>query len=309
MGLASDAVAQAFPSKPLLIVVPAAAGGNLDNVTRNIAQRLQEQLGQPVVVENRPGGNYNIAVDFVAKAPADGYTYLAIADSFLYSPAIVRTARFDPLKDFVGVSMYASVPQVLVVNPAVPAQSVKELIALAKKRPAELTYGSAGTGYSGHIAAELFSLQAGISMTHVPYKGNAPALVDVIGGRISMLFDTVSTSLPHIKSGAVRVLGVTTSARSQVLPDVPTVSEAGLPGYEAAIFNGLVARSGTPPAILKRLNEAVRNVVQQQELHSRFEAQGVDLVASESPEQFTNFLKAQSEKYVQVVRKANIRAD
>lgn len=307
--LADGAAAQAFPSKPLTIVVPAAAGGNLDNVTRNIAQRLQAQLGQPVVVDNRPGGNYNIAVDFVAKAPADGYTYLAIADSFLYSPAIVQTARFDPLKDFVGVSMYASVPQILVVNPSVPAASIKDLIAFAKTHPKELTYGSAGTGFSAHIAAEQFSLQAGISMTHVPYKGNAPALVDLIGGRISMLFDTVSTSLPHVKSGAVKALGVTTSTRSPILPDVPTVGEAGLPGYEAAIFNGLVARAGTPPEIVKRVNAEIRKAVQQQDLHSRFAAQGVELVASESPEQFTSFLKTQSEKYIQVVKKANIKAD
>jgi len=292
-----------------MIVVPAAAGGNLDNVTRSIAQRLQEQLGQPVIVENRPGGNYNIAVDFVAKAPADGYTYLAIADSFLYSPAIVRTAHFNPLKDFVGVSTYASVPQILVINPSVPANSVKELISLARQKPGELTYGSAGTGFSAHIAAELFSMQAGISMTHVPYKGNAPALIDVVGGRISMLFDTVSTSLQHVKAGTVKALGVTTSTRSPLLPNVPTVGEAGLPGYEAAIFNALVARTGTPPEIVQRMNNEIRKAVQQPELRTRFAAQGVELVASDSPEQFAAFLKTQTDKYGNVVKKANIRAD
>jgi tripartite-type tricarboxylate transporter receptor subunit TctC len=292
-----------------MIVVPAAAGGNLDNVTRSVAQRLQLELGQPVVVENRPGGNYNIAAEHVAKAPADGYTYLAIADSFLYSPAIVRTARFDPIKDFVGVSLYASVPQILVANPSVPARSVKELIALARQRPNELSYGSAGTGFSGHIAAEMFSLQADIKMMHVPYKGNAPALIDVIGGRISMLFDTVSTSLPHVKSGGVKALGVTTVRRVAILPDVPTISESGLPGYEAAIFNGLVARAGTPSEILAQVNAGIRKVIGQQDLQKRFEAQGVDLVASESHEQFTNFLRSQYDKYVATVRTANIRAD
>jgi tripartite-type tricarboxylate transporter receptor subunit TctC len=304
-----SSVAQTFPSKPLRIVVPAAAGGNLDNVTRAVATKLSEQLGQPVIVENRPGGNYNIAVDFVGKAPPDGYTYLSIADSFLYAPAVVRTASYDPLKDFAGVSIMAWVPQIVVVNPSIPANSVQELIELAKRRPGELTYGSSGMGTSGHIAAELFSMQAGIKMTHVPYKGNAPALIDLVGGRLSLMFDTISTSTPHVKTGKLKALGVTSPTRSPLLPDVPTVSESGLPGYEVAIFNALVAHAATPREILTRMNAEVRKVVQQQDIRSRLLEQGVELTASESPEQFTEFLKAKAEKYVQVVKKANIRAD
>jgi tripartite-type tricarboxylate transporter receptor subunit TctC len=306
---AGASVAQPFPSKPLRIVVPAAPGGNLDNITRIVAQKLQEQLGQPVIVDNRPGGNYKIAVDAVAKSPPDGYTYLAIADSFLIAPAISKAPGYDPLKDFVGVSITAWVPQILVVNPSVPANSVKELIALAKKSPGELTYGSAGSGFSGHIAAELFSMQAGIKMTHVPYKGNAPALVDLVGGRLSLMFDTISTSLPHVKSGKLRALGVTTPTRSPLLPDVPTVSEAGLPGYEAAIFNGFVAHAATPPDILRGMQAEIRKIVQQADLRARLLEQGVDLAASESPEQFSAFLKSQSDKYIQVIKAANIRAD
>lgn len=307
--VAGAGVAQTFPSKPLRIVVPATAGGNLDNVTRNVAQKLSEQLGQPVIVENRPGGSYMVAVDFVAKAPPDGYTYLSVADSFLYTPAIVRTARYDPLKDFAGVSMIARVPQILVVNPSLPVNSVQELIELAKRRPGELTYGSSGVGSTGHIAAELFSMQAGIKMTHVPYKGNAPALTDVMGGQISLLFDTISTSTPHAKAGRVKALGVTSPKRSPLLPDVPTVSESGLPGYEAAIFNAIVARAATPREILTRMNGEIRKVVQQQDIRSRLLAQGVELAASESHEQFTAFMKSQAEKYAQVVKMANIRAD
>lgn len=306
---AGPGAAESFPARPLRIVVPAAAGGNLDLVSRNIAQKLSEQLGQPVVVENRPGGNYMLAVDAVTKAPADGYTYLAIADSFLYTPAVVRAATFDPLNDFVGVSLVARVPLVLVVNPALPPNSTAELIALAKRRPGELTYGTSGNGSTGHIAAELFSAQAGIRMTHVPYKGNAPALIDVIGGRTSLMFDTISTSVPHVKSGKLKALGVTTRTRSPLLPDLPTVSESGLPGYEASIFNGLVARAGTPPGIVERMNAEIRKAVQQQDIRSRMLEQGVELVASDSAQEFTATLKKLSDKYVAIVKDAKIRAD
>lgn len=309
LSVTGTSLAQSFPSKPVRIVVPAAAGGNLDLVSRNIAQKLSEQIGQPVVVENRPGGPYKIAVDFVAKAPADGYTYLAIADSFLYTPMIQRNAGFDPLKDFTGVGLVAMVPQILVVHPSVPANSVTELIALAKRRPGELNYGSSGTGATGHIAAELFNLQAGISMTHVPYKGNAPALIDLVGGRLSVMFDTISTSASHVRGGTLKALGVTTLTRSPILPNVPTVSDSGLPGYEAAIFNGFVALAGTPPDILKRMNAELRKAVQQTDIRTRMQEQGVDLVASESPEQFTEFMKTQAQKYAKVVKAANIRAD
>lgn len=301
--------AQSFPSKPLRIVVPVAAGGNLDNVTRSVAQKLAEQLGQQVIVENRAGANGIIAADFVAKAPPDGYTYLSIANTFLSTPAVVRAASYDPVKDFAGVSTTAWLPQILVVNPSIPASSVKELIALAKRRPGELTYGSAGNGATGHITAELFSMQAGIKMTHIPYKGNAPALIDVVGGRISLMLDTISTSIPHVKSGKLKALAVTSPKRSPIFPELPTVSESGLPGYEAAIFNGLVAHAGTPREILARTNAEVGKVVQQQDIRSRFLQQGVELTASESADQFSAFIKSETEKYAQVIRKANIRAD
>ena len=305
----SGAFAQGFPARPLRIVVPAAAGGNLDLVTRNVAQKLSEQLGQQVIVENRPGGNYRVAIDAMARATPDGYTYLAVADSFLYTPLISKTAAFDPLRDFTGVGLVATVGQVLVVHPSVPAKSVGELVAYAKRRPGELNYGSSGTGATGHFAAEMFALQAGIRMTHVPYKGNAPALVDLVGGRLSLMFDTISTSLHHVKSGSLKALGVTTPAPSPLLPGVPTVSDSGLPGYEATIFNALVAPARTPAEVLRRMNAEIRKAVQHPEFRARMREQGVELTASESPEQFNAYMATLTEKYTRVVKAAQIQAE
>ncbi|SDZ70341.1 Tripartite-type tricarboxylate transporter, receptor component TctC [Variovorax sp. YR266] len=304
-----DGRADSFPSRPLRIVVPAAAGGNLDLVSRNVAQKLSEQLGQQVIVENRPGGNYMLAVDAVARAPADGYTYLAIADSFLYTPAVVRTATYDPLKDFVGVSLVARIPLLLVVHPAVPAATAAQLIALAKRHPGELTYGTSGNGSTGHIAAALFSAMANIRMTHVPYKGNAPGLIDVMGGRTTLMFDTISTSAPHVKAGKLRAIGITSAARSPLAPGLATIDESGLPGYEATIFNGLVARAGTPPAILERLNAEIRRAAQQPDFRARLLDQGVELEASDSAQAFSSTLHDLSFKYARIVRDAGIRAD
>jgi tripartite-type tricarboxylate transporter receptor subunit TctC len=308
-GFAPLTWAQTFPSKPLRIIVPVAAGGNLDLVTRTVAQKLTEQLGQQVIVDNRGGGNGIPAADFVMKAGPDGYTYLAIANTFVSTPAVLRSSAYDPVKDFTGVSTTAWLPQILVTNTSLPAGTVKELIALARRRPNELTYGTAGTGSTGHVAAELFNLQAGIKLTHVPYKGNAPALVDVIGGQISMMFDTISTSIPYVKAGKIKALGVTSPKRSPVLPEVPTVSEAGLPGYEAAIFNAIAAPAGTPREILVRMHAEIAKAVQQQDIRSRFLQQGVELTPSESADQCSAFLKAETEKYNKLVKQAGIKAD
>lgn len=301
--------ADVLPARPLRIVVPAAAGGNLDLVSRHLAQKLSEQLGQPVVVENRPGGNYMLAVDAVARAPADGTTYLAIADSFLYTPTVAPIATYDPLGDFVGVSLVARVPLLLVTHPAVPAASAVQMIALAKDRPGELTYGTSGNGSTGHIAAELFGSMARIRMTHVPYKGNAPALIDVMGGRTTLMFDTVSTSLAHVKAGRLKALGVTSRTRSPLLPDLATLDESGLPGYESTIFNGLAARRGTPPAMLERMNAEIRKAVQQSDFRAQMLQQGIELEASASPAEFAATLKTLSDRYARLIKDAGIRGD
>ena len=305
----ATAVAQTYPAKPVRIVVPVAAGGNLDLVTRALAQKLTEQLGQQFLVENRPGGSSIPGTESVARSPADGYTLLSVSSTFLSTVAVMRNVPYDPVRDFQCVSLTAWLPQILVVNPSLPAQSVRELIALAKQRPEFLTYGTAGNGATAHITTEMFNAQAGIKMTHVPYKGNAPALVDVIGGQISLMFDTINTSIPFVKSGKLRALGVTSPKRSPIFPDLPAISEAGLPGYEAALFNAILAPRGTPPELVSRLHGEIVKAIQQGEVRSRFAQQGVEIQASESPEQCGSFIQSETDKLVRIVKQSAIRAD
>jgi tripartite-type tricarboxylate transporter receptor subunit TctC len=308
---ANAALAQGtdYPTRAVRIIVPLAPGGNLDIVARTVAEQIGKSLGQPVVVENRPGASSLVGTQFVAKAAPDGYTLLAIANTFATVPLIVPDPGYDPLKDFAGVTLTCLVPQVLIVNPSLAARSVKELVALAKSEPGKISYASSGNGSTGHMAAELFSRQAGIRMLHVPYKGNSQALVDLIGGQVAMMFDQVSTSAPQIKAGKVRALAVTSLARSPLLPEVPTVDESGLPGFEDITFNGLVAPAGTPRDILVRLNRAVAGAVGEPELHKRFIERGIELKASASPEEFGAHIKAEFEKKARLAREAGIKPE
>ena len=298
-----------YPSRPVRIIVPFAPGGNVDLVARAVAQPLSVAFGHQVIVENRPGASGLVATQFVAKAAPDGYTLLAMANTFAVVPSLISKPGYDPLKDFTGISLTCLVPQVLVVNPALPARSVKELVALAKARPGEISYASAGVGGTGHIAAELFNRHAGLKMLHVPYKGNAQAIVDVISGQVTMMFDQVSTSLGHIQSGRLRPLAVTSLKRSPLLPSIPTVDESGVRGYEDTTFNGLMAPAGTARAILVRLNAEVAKAVQQPLLRKRFLELGVELTASASPEAFTAYVKAEFEKKAKLAREAGIRME
>jgi|SRR5579864_7541643 len=298
-----------YPNRALRIIVPLSAGGNVDIVARAVADPVSRSLGQPVVVENRPGASSLVGTLLVAKSAADGYTLLAVANTFATVPLTVTNPGYDPLKDFAGVTLTCLVPQVLIVNPALPANSVRELIALAKSQPGKLTFATSGNGSTGHMASELFNRQAGISMLHVPYKGNSQAIVDLIGGQVSMMFDQVSTSAPQIKAGKVRALGVTSLKRSPLLPDVPTVDESGLPGYEDITFNGLVAPSGTPREILVRLNRAVAEAVRAPDLHDRFLERGVELAASASPEAFGEYIRSEVEKKSRLAREAGIKPE
>ncbi len=298
-----------YPARPVRIVVPFAPGGNVDIVARSIAQRLTETLGQQVIVDNRPGASGLVGTQLVAKAPADGYTLLAMANTFAVVPSIVANPGYDPFKDFTGVTMTCLVPQVLVVNPALPVRSVKELVALAKARPGEISYASAGTGGTGHMAAELFNRHAGLKMLHVPYKGNAQAIVDVISGQVTMMFDQVSTSATHINAGKLRALAVTSRKRSPLFPNLPTVDESGVPGFEDITFNGLVAPAGTPREILTRLHGEVVKAVGVPELRSRFLERGVELTASASPEDFTAYVKAEFVKKARLARDAGIKVE
>lgn len=298
-----------YPARPVRIVVPFAPGGNVDLVARALAQRLPEGLGQQVIVDNRPGASGLVGTQLVAKSAPDGYTLLAMANTFAVVPSIVSNPGYDPLKDFAGITLTCLVPQVLVVNPALQVRSVKDLVALAKARPGEISYASAGTGGTGHMAAELFNRHAGVKMLHVPYKGNAQAIIDVISGQVTMMFDQVSTSASHIKAGKLRALAVTSRKRSPLFPQLPTIDESGVPGFEDITFNGLVAPAGTPREMLTRMHAEVAKAVRIPELRSRFLEMGVELTASASPDDFTAYVKAEFEKKARLAREAGIKME
>ena len=303
------AQAQNYPSKPIRLIVPLVPGGNLDIVARVVAGPLGESLGQQIIVENRAGASSLVGTQFVAKAPADGYTLLAIANTFATVPSLMKNSGYDAIKDFVGVSLTCLVPQVLVVTPSLPVRTVKDLVALGKARPGQLAYGTSGAGSTGHIAAELLSLQSGIKMLHVPYKGNAATIVDVIAGNVQLMFDQVSTSKSYVDSGRLRALGVTSLKRSPLYPDVPTIDESGLKGYEEITFNGLLAPAGTPREALIRVQSEVARIVRLPDLRKRYLERGIELTASASPEEFTAYVKAEFEKKAKLAREAGIRIE
>ena len=305
---ASGLQAQNYPSRPVRVVVPLVPGGNLDIVARAISQRLAEGLGQQFIVENRPGASSLVGTQFVAKAAPDGYTLLVIANTFTAVPAVIASPGYDAIKDFTGVTMTCKVAQVLVVSPALPVKTVKDLIALAKARPGELSYGSSGNGSTGHFAAELFNQKAGLKMLHVPYKGNAQALIDIVAGQVMMMYDQVSTSAPLVNAGKLRALAVTSKTRSNLFPGVPTIDEAGVKGYEAITFNGLLAPAGTPREALARIQSEVAKAVAAPALHNTFLERGIDLVASSSPDEFTTYVRNEVAANAKLARSAGIKA-
>ena len=297
----------AYPVKLVRIVNPVAPGGNQETTARAIAEQLTRLLGQQFIVESRPGSAAVIGTRYVKGSPADGYTLLAISNTFARVPALQADAGYDPLKDFVAVSQTSDVPLVLVVNTALPVKNVRELIALAKKRPGELTSASSGVGSTGHVAAEMFSKKAGIRMLHVQYKGAAPAIVDLVGGHVMLRFDQVTTSIAHIQSGRLRALGVTSLKRSPVLPSVPTIDEAALPGFVDSTFNGLMAPAGTPRPVVERLRDAVAKAVAVPELRSRFGEMAIELTASPSSEDFAAFLRKQVEEFAVLAKQVGMK--
>lgn len=306
-GAAYGQSAGSYPNRAVRIIVPFAAGGNVDLVARAIAPQLSKGLGRQVIVENRPGASGLPGAQYVKRSTPDGYTILAMANTFAVAPSVVQNPGYDPLKDFDGISLTCTVPQVLVVNPSLPVRSVKDLVALAKARPGQISYASAGIGGTGHMAAELFNSHAHLKMLHVPYKGNAQAIVDVMSGEVTMMFDQISTSLGYIKAGRLRALAVTSRKRSPLLPGVPTIDESGVPGYEDITFNGLMAPAGTPRAILDRLNAEVAKAVRVKVLRERFLERGVELTSSPSPESFTAYVKAEFYKKAKLARQAGIK--
>ncbi len=308
LAAAPDVVAQQYPSKPIRLVVGFAAGGPSDVSARTIAQKLTEKWGQQVIVDIRPGAGGNIATEIVAKAPADGYTLLEPAFAHAVNPSLYSKLPFDAVKDFAPILLFASIANLLVVHPSIPAHSVKELIAFAKTRPNQLIYGSAGNGTASHFAGELLTLMGGIKITHVPYKGLAPAHTELMGGQLSMMFDGIVTGLPAVKAGRLRALGVTTLKRWQGAPDIPTMSESGLAGFEVNSWYGLLAPAGTPREIILRLNSEVARSLREPDARERLYSIGAEPMDN-TPEEFAAYIAAEMAKWAKVVKTAGIRAD
>ena len=298
-----------YPAKIIRIINPLAAGGNVDIVVRGVAEQMSKQLGQQVLVENRPSASALLGTRYVKGQPADGYTLLAIANTFARVPAILTDAGYDPVKDFTGVSQTCDIPMVMVINPSLPVKNFREFIALAKKRPGELTYGSAGVGGTGHVAAEMLSQQAGIKLMHIPYKGNAPATTDLVGGQIMLMFDQVSTSAAYIKAGRLRALALTSTKRTPLFPDLPTIDESGVKGFHDTTFNGLMAPAGTPRDILEKLRTDVVRAVAVQSLRDRFDNLGIPLVASASLDEYNAFIRSNVEDFAKLAKTAGIKAN
>lgn len=304
----SSAAAQSYPSRPIRLVVPQSAGGSTDLVARPLAQRVADALKTSVVVDNRPGAGSTIGTDIVAKAPADGYTLLAVAASFTMSPSLYKKLPFDPLNDFAAISLLSSLPNILVVHPSLPVKSMKELVAHAKSQPGKLNYSSSGVATGTHMSMELLKHMAGIGMTHIPYKGGAPSVTALLSNEVQLCFATISTALPHVKSGRLRALAVSSAKRATATPDVPTIAEAAVPGYDYASWIGLLAPAKTPQAIIARWHSESARVIQSAEMKTLLQHEGSEPVGN-SPQQFEQILRTEVERWKRVAQAAGIKAD
>jgi tripartite-type tricarboxylate transporter receptor subunit TctC len=306
--LSVDAGAQAWPTRPVRIVVPFAAGGPADIFARAIAEKLQAALGQPFVVEDKPGGGSIVGTDAVAKSAPDGYTLLMMSNTHTVNESLIPDRPFQLMRDFVPISPVNYSDLVMVTHPSVPANSLKEFIALAKAKPGQLNYASSGPGTPYHMAGELFKAMAGVDIVHVPYKGSSGARTDILGGQVQMMFDAITTMAPNVQAGKLKALATSGKTRSPVLPDVPTVSEAGVPGYEAVIWLGLMAPAGTPKPIVDRLNAEIRRALDSPEMRAAWSKQGA-LAMSMSPEEFARFIREDIEKWARIVKISGAKPD
>jgi tripartite-type tricarboxylate transporter receptor subunit TctC len=304
--VAAGANAHNFPAKPVRLVVPFAAGGSTDIVARTLAPRLTEMWGHTVVVDNRPGGSTVIGTEIVAKSPPDGHTLLVTPAPFTIVPSITSRLPYDPQKDFEPVTLINTTPLVVVIHPGVPAKNIKEFIAVAKSKPGALNFGSSGSGGSNHLAGELFNTMAGVKMVHIPYKGNAPALVDLVGGHVDAVFNGLTSAIPLIRGGKLRAIGMTSITRAGAMPEVPTVDEQGLKGFLAVAWNGLTAPARTPKAVIDKVSADVRKVVNTPEMIDRLKADGSD-PAGYTVEQYQRFLRDETVKWRKVIEQAGIK--
>lgn len=297
-----------YPVKPIRLVVPSSPGGGTDIVGRVVAQKLSEAVGQQVIVENRAGAGTMIGNEVVARSAPDGYTLLMGVSTLATIPAVYKTVRYNALTDLAPITQAVTVPNALVVHPSLPARSVKALIALGKARPRELAAGSAGVGTNPHLSLELFRTMGGIELVHVPYKGSGPGIIGLVSGEVAILFPSVPTALPHVKSGRVRAIGVTTTKRADTMPDVPTIAEAGLPGYESTQWFGVLAPAATPRPIVDRLHRDITNGLRAADVKQHLAAEGALIVAS-SPEQFGAYIRSETDKWARVVKAAGIKPE
>ncbi len=308
-GIASAAIAPGdFPHKPIRVVVPQPPGASTDLVARLVAQKLSEALRQPVIVENRPGAGSIIGTELVAKATPDGYTLLVVASSITINPSLHPNLSFNPLRDLTPITQLSAFPNLLTVHPALPVKTVADLIVLAKAQPDRLNYGSSGTGTGTHLSAELFKYMTGVTMVHIPFKGGGQAVTALIGGQVQLNFATIPSVLPHVRSGKLRAIAVTTSQRSPAIPEVPTITESGVPGYDHAPWNGMLAPSRTPAGIIARLNTEAAKAMHSPELRIALSTEGAEPVGN-SPLAFGAILREETAKWAKVIKAAGIKAD
>jgi len=301
-------LAQAYPAKAIRVIVPSSPGGGTDILARVIAARLTEAWGQQVVVENRAGAGQMIGIELAAKAAPDGYSLLMAASTLAINPVMYKKVPYDALRDFAPITQAAALPNILVAHPSLPVKNVKELVALAKARPGQLVYASAGHGTSPHLSFELFLYMTGTKMIHVPYKGTGPGAVDTVAGQVQLMMPNLLTALPHVKSGRLRALGVTSAKRSAGVPDVPTIAQAGVPGYEAIQWYGLLAPAGTPREIVTKLHGEIVKILAAPDTREKLSSDGAEPVGS-TPEQFAAFIRAETEKWGKVVKAAGIQPE
>jgi tripartite-type tricarboxylate transporter receptor subunit TctC len=305
---AQGAQAQSYPAKAIRIVVPFPAGGTSDILARAVGQKLSEEWKQPVIVDNRPGASANIGADIVAKSPPDGYTLLCASTIHTINPSLYAKLGYDPVRDFTPITLIAATSQVLAVHPSVPVKTVKEFINYAKKRPGELHYSSAGNGSQPHLTAEMFKARTGINIVHVPYKGAPPAMTDLLAGHVALTFATSPSAVPHARTGKLRALAVSTLTRIAALPDVPTIDEAGVKGFEASGANGLVGPAGMPPAIVERLNAAIVRIVKEPAMSKFLSDQGAEPWTT-TPAEYGAYIKSEVAKWAKAVKDSGARVD
>ena len=308
MAAACSAQAESYPNHPLRLVVPFATGGTSDILARFVAPPLWAALGQPVVVDNRPGAGSNVGNEIVAKASPDGYTLIMATPALASNLALYGKLNYDPVKDFSPVTLVAEIPIALAVNPAVPAKSVRELIALAKAQPGKLNFGSSGNGGIGHLVGEMFKSATGVNMVHVPYKGNGPALVDLMGGALNLAFTDIAGGMPYIKAGKIRALGIASKARSAQLPDVPTMIEAGVPNFEATTWFAVFATGGTPKPVIDKLNTEIVKALRAPEMRDKLVGLGCEVIANK-PEELAAFFRNEMTKWTKVIKESGARVE